>query len=261
MDTGAITGYVDVAQIVLYGFWIFFAALIIYLRREDKREGYPLESDRSDSIKVQGFPAVPEPKKFELPDGRVVYAPRQEEPETVANAQPSEPWPGAPLEPVGDPMLAGVGPGSAARRPDHPEEGPDGLPKIRPLRACPEFSVANGQPDPRRMTVVGADGEPAGAISDAWIDLEEPQIRYLEAQLNASIAGGDNRPVLIPMPLAKINARRETVTVNSLTASQFAHIPRISSGDSITLQEEENVVAYFGAGQLYAMQSRKGPLV
>mgnify|MGYP000491222488 CR=1 FL=1 len=64
MGTGAITGYIDVAQLVLYAFWIFFAGLIIYLRREDKREGYPLESERSGSVTVQGFPAVPAPKTF-----------------------------------------------------------------------------------------------------------------------------------------------------------------------------------------------------
>ena len=34
----------------------------------------------------------------------------------------AEPWPGAPLEPTGDPMLAGVGPGSYAERADHPEK-------------------------------------------------------------------------------------------------------------------------------------------
>ena len=33
---------VDVTQIVLYAFWLFFAGLVYYLRREDKREGYPL---------------------------------------------------------------------------------------------------------------------------------------------------------------------------------------------------------------------------
>ena len=38
---------------------IFFAGLIYYLHRENKREGYPLESDRSPHIKVQGFPAMP----------------------------------------------------------------------------------------------------------------------------------------------------------------------------------------------------------
>lgn len=36
--------YIDGAQIALYAFWLFFFGLIIYLRREDKREGYPLES-------------------------------------------------------------------------------------------------------------------------------------------------------------------------------------------------------------------------
>ena len=45
MIRGAVTGYIDVAQLVLYAFWIFFVGLIFYLRREDKREGYPLESD------------------------------------------------------------------------------------------------------------------------------------------------------------------------------------------------------------------------
>lgn len=43
METGAITGYIDVAQVVLYIFWAFFFGLVIYLLRENKREGYPLE--------------------------------------------------------------------------------------------------------------------------------------------------------------------------------------------------------------------------
>ena len=41
---GNITGYVDVAQLLLYAFWIFFAGLIYYLARESHREGYPMES-------------------------------------------------------------------------------------------------------------------------------------------------------------------------------------------------------------------------
>jgi photosynthetic reaction center H subunit len=41
-DVGAITSYIDIAQVVLYLFWIFFFGLIIYLHREGKREGYPL---------------------------------------------------------------------------------------------------------------------------------------------------------------------------------------------------------------------------
>ena len=76
MNTGAVTGYFDVAQIILYAFWIFFAGLIIYLRREDKREGYPLESDRSGGrVNVQGFPAIPPAKTFRLADGSEVHVP------------------------------------------------------------------------------------------------------------------------------------------------------------------------------------------
>ncbi|NCV58886.1 MAG: hypothetical protein EBW19_02420, partial [Betaproteobacteria bacterium] len=47
-DVGAITGYIDVAQVVLYLFWIFFFGLVVYLQREGKREGYPLLSDNPD---------------------------------------------------------------------------------------------------------------------------------------------------------------------------------------------------------------------
>ena len=52
---------IDVAQIVLYAFWLFFAGLVYYLRREDKREGYPLVSPRGP---VQGWPVTPGPKSF-----------------------------------------------------------------------------------------------------------------------------------------------------------------------------------------------------
>lgn len=57
------TQYLDLTTLVLYAFWIFFAGLIYYLRREDKREGYPLKSDRRN-VAVQGFPAVPPRKTF-----------------------------------------------------------------------------------------------------------------------------------------------------------------------------------------------------
>jgi photosynthetic reaction center H subunit len=53
--------YIDGAQITLYAFWIFFAGLIYYLRREDKREGYPLDSPQGPR---EGWPAVPPTKTY-----------------------------------------------------------------------------------------------------------------------------------------------------------------------------------------------------
>ena len=66
---GNITGYIDLAQILLYVFWIFFAGLIWYLVAEGHREGYPLESSSSGRAVVKGFP-IPEPKTFLLEGGK-----------------------------------------------------------------------------------------------------------------------------------------------------------------------------------------------
>lgn len=54
---------IDLAQIAIWLFWVFFAGLVWYLHREDKREGYPLHTDR-DGVTVEGFPAVPEKKVY-----------------------------------------------------------------------------------------------------------------------------------------------------------------------------------------------------
>ena len=59
METGAITQYVDVAQLVLYAFWFFFFGLIYYLLRENHREGYPLDSGRNPPVQMEGWPPVP----------------------------------------------------------------------------------------------------------------------------------------------------------------------------------------------------------
>ncbi len=74
-----VTQYIDFAQVSLYVFWIFFAGLIYYLRQEDKREGYPLESKRK--IKVQGWPPMAKDKYFyrATPAGAATHTDRPEE--------------------------------------------------------------------------------------------------------------------------------------------------------------------------------------
>ena len=67
--------YMDLAQVTLYVFWIFFACLIFYLRREDKREGYPLESTGINGGVVHGFPRMPDSKTYLLRDGHIATLP------------------------------------------------------------------------------------------------------------------------------------------------------------------------------------------
>jgi photosynthetic reaction center H subunit len=261
MQTGAITGYIDVAQLVLYGFWIFFVALIIYLRKEDKREGYPLESDRSeraDRVRIQGFPAMPAPKTFLLAHGGTSTVPDPRKDARPIHATPVAPWPGAPLEPTGDPLADGVGPAAYAERSDSPDLTFEGLPMIVPMRVASDFSVVERDPDPRGMDVLGADGNVAGVVKDLWVDRTEPQIRYLEVAVDA---GATSRVALLPIQLARIDGYRRQVRVKSILAAQFAGVPALQQPDQVTLREEDRICAYYAGGNLYAEASRLEPLI
>ena len=48
---------------MIWLFWAFFVGLIIYIRREDRREGYPLFSEPSNTYKSGDFFFIPPPKR------------------------------------------------------------------------------------------------------------------------------------------------------------------------------------------------------
>ena len=56
MPKGAITGYIDVAQLALYAFFLFFGWLVFYLRREDKREVIRLNPSARVTSLSRAFP-------------------------------------------------------------------------------------------------------------------------------------------------------------------------------------------------------------
>ena len=252
----AFNGGLDVTEWVLYGFFLFFAGLIFYLRREDRREGYPIEDDVSGRLEPQGgllFTA--QPKVFRLPhNGGSISKPDNARDTGELKARRTASWDGSPIEPVGDPLQAGVGPGAYAQRGKFPDVTLHGATRIVPLRIATDFSLEKNGPDPRGMSVIGADNIVGGAVSDVWIDRSEYIIRYLEVQLPNSA-----RRVLIPMPMALIQRGRNRVKVDALLAGQFAGAPELANPDQITRDEEERVSAYVGGGMLYATPSRTEP--
>jgi photosynthetic reaction center H subunit len=253
------TQYIDVAQIVLYAFWIFFAALVLYLRREDKREGYPLEADPNDRprrIEVQGFPSLPKPKIFRLDHGAgTVSAPGPTNERADLAIRPRHRHPGSPMVPTGDPMQDGVGPASYALRADRPDLTLEGAPKIVPLRTAAEFFIPSHDPNPIGLPVHGADGRVGGKVCDVWIDLSEPQVRYIEVE-----TGAGQRSVLVPIAFAKIEGGRR-VKVGAVLSTHFATAPRTAHPEQVTLREEDRISGYFGGGNLYATPSRQEPLL
>ena len=181
METGAITNEIDVAQLVLYAFWVFFAGLIFYLRMEDRREGYPLESEVTGEPIDPGAIYGPSLKVFKLPDGSTLDTMR---PDTRPLAlKPMEVFSGGASEPTGDPMIDGVGAAAWVERRDVVDRTGEGEPRIVPMRLLPDYSVAEQDIDPRGLPVIACDGEVAATVKDIWLDRGECFIRYLELEL------------------------------------------------------------------------------
>ena len=245
-------GNFDLAQLSLYLFWLFFAGLVIYLQRENMREGYPLESEHGGEAPNQGPYPLPSQKTFKLPHGRgSISLPSLDDGDKREIAvEPIDAHAGTPFAPKGDPMADGVGPASWAERRDEPELSGHGSPKILPMRLLENFSISSGR-DPRGMNVKAADGGNAGKITDMWVDEPEQLVRYLEITLR------DKSIRLIPMPLARIHS--DNVSVHSLYAKHFSKIPQTKSEDSITMLEEDKISGYFAGGKLYAAPNRAEP--
>jgi len=247
---GALTSYIDVAQVALYVFWGFFFSLIFYLRREDKREGYPLVTDRAPFGRIEGFPKMPAPKTFLLPAGGSVTAPRAvDHPEPPFEGVPTGLWPGAPWTPVGNALLSGLGPNAATMRDDVPDmtyPDPDhgSLPRVVPMRVANDHFPDPDGVDVRGLPVIGADGLVAGTVSDLWIDRSETVVRYLQVALT------DGGTVLLPLPLAVVDLDGTKVRVSSVLSTQFADAPRVANPNQVTLREEDKIQAYFASGHL-----------
>jgi photosynthetic reaction center H subunit len=248
--------YIDVTQVLLYLFWAFFIGLVIYLHREDKREGYPLETDRKGEM-LEGFPGLPTPKTFVLGHGAgsVSFPNDRRETRPIA-ARSLSGHPGTPLEPAGNPMLGAIGPGAYADRADTPDLALDGRPKIVPLRVAKEFFVASHDPNPVGMSVIAGDGAVAGTVCDVWVDRSEPQVRYYEVDVADS-----GRRALVPSGFVRVDGSNRRIKVRSIYAKHFADVPALARPDQVTLLEEDRISAYYGGGTLYAEPSRAEPLL
>ena len=255
MTTPVTPVFLDAAALSLYIFFAFFAGLIYYLTRENKREGYPMVNelpDRPAFATMHGFPETPAPKVFRLhyPEGATVVQGVRPERDVTAQLSPDYPYPGTAFVPTGDAMRDGVGPASYADRADTPDLAyDDNKPKIVPLRAAPGWHIAHEDPDPRGKSVITLDGVVAGTVVDLWVDRSEYILRYLETE----VAGG--RRVLVPMFLCTFNDEG-TAQVISVTAAQFAAAPGIARPEQITLLEEDRISGYFGGGHFYATPER-----
>ncbi|MDU8910960.1 photosynthetic reaction center subunit H [Aestuariicoccus sp. MJ-SS9] len=259
MTEDYIVGNLDVASIALWLFFFFFVALVIWIQRENQREGYPLLDEDGTQADAGGVFPNPADKTFILPHGRgEVTVPSGQNPErddidgklTRSHESGGFPW-----DPAGDGLADGVGPASWAARKDVPELDGKGHPKIVPMSATENFHVAAGR-DPRGLPVVAADGAIVGKITDMWLDEPEQMVRYLEIELDGDYGEGSR---LVPLTLARIWGNQ--VKVKSLNGENFAGVPKTAAPRQVTKLEEDKICAYYGGGPLFATGDRLTPVI
>lgn len=258
MTDANIVGSIDVAEIVLTLFFLFFVGLIFWLRREDRREGYPLEDEMTGMVEAPGGPLQDAaPKFFRLPFDRGIKAVpnfRDREPVNIA-AERFEPYGGSPYIPTGNPLVDGIGPAAYANRAKYPDLDDHGHVRIVPMAADDNLKAVSMiipalSNDPRGMDVIAADGKVAGKVVDLWIDRAESVARYLAVDTGT-------KTVLAPMTMARI--WRGKVYLDAINAADYDGVPAIAAAAEITRYEEERIVAYFGGGYLYANRDRQEP--
>lgn len=258
MLRGSLTGYVDIAQVTLYVFWVFFAGLIFYLQRESHREGYPLVSavpGKTNEISQSDVVPPDAPvKRFRLFHGGFAYTPDTSPPRGPEGAIPAALFPGAPLDATGDALVDGLGPASYAFRADEPDLTVEGDLRYIPLRAAPGYNVDTRLPNPIGMKVVGVDGVQAGTCIDVWFDIVENEVVFLEVALPEPVA----RRVLVPQGFVRYRPKTNTASVRALAADRFPGIPQTRVEGRVTRLEEDKILGYFGGGAFYGMPRRPG---
>jgi photosynthetic reaction center H subunit len=256
MNHAYIVGTFDVAELAFLLFFGFFIALVFYLNKESRREGYPLEDADSGRIHP-GSLFDGDKKSFQLPHGRGTYVP-----EDVARDDINVPavrafrGAGAPLVPTGNPMKDGMGPAAWANRSKYPDLTFDGRPRIVPIAQSHELIVSPNDPELIGWPVMAADKQIVGKVSDIWVDQAEHIIRYLEVETTTG------KKVLAPMMVAAVQTKGffddkpELVEIDAITAAQFEDVPALETAGIITRYEEDRVQAYFGGGYMYATPER-----
>ncbi len=248
MQAGAITSTIDVAQAAWWLFFLAFIGIVLLLRREDQREGYP--KDNLGLQPLAGPMPLPPSRPLLRLDGSATAQPHHD-PAPPLRAHPQFRFAGGPLVPDGNPLTAAVGPGTYVMRHDKPFLMVDGKPQVQPLHAAEGWDVMPGETDLRGMRVLDIRFLPVGRVEELWVDRGVKIVRYLEISLDEGKGGGTGR-VLLPIHHCDVSERERDIRVTALHGGQFNDVPRPRAPDSITAREEDMVNAYYAGGRFHS---------
>lgn len=98
-----------------------------------------------------------------------------------------------------------------------------------------DYRVARGDPDVRGWHVKTAGGERSGKVDSLIVDTEVMQVRYLDVELDRKTYRlKDERHVLVPLAVARLDEKHDDVLLDSMTAAEMAELQPYHPGQPIT---------------------------
>ncbi|HEX3157414.1 MAG TPA: DUF2382 domain-containing protein [Gemmatimonadaceae bacterium] len=115
-----------------------------------------------------------------------------------------------------------------------------------------DYTVAEGDPDPRGWDVVASDGRKVGEVKHLIADPTAMRVRYLEVEVDRGLLAGatsKDRLTLVPIGDARLDDDRDRVILTSLSSADVVSLPMHAKGASIGRDYETRHVSRFTGAQ------------
>ena len=256
--TGAIYRPVSTwRRLLVVIFFIFFFGLVLHLRTEDKREGYPLTDPAGGEATARASRPCPNPKTFLLRQGGVVTAPTSRGRTPAERRTRAFPFPGSSLDPTGDPLERRRRPRRLCA-PQHRAHCGSRRAWCRSAPCAPpsgDWALAKGDVDPRGLPVIDIYGATAGVVRDLWVDRGVKILRYLEVEVRL-------RRCAPFCPSYHTDIRRLRAAGSASRPSAPPSSPRRRgwpSPDVVTAREEDQINAFYAGAQFFGREGARRP--
>jgi len=109
-----------------------------------------------------------------------------------------------------------------------------------------DYKIVGGQADIVNWPVVDESGATVGKVRDLLFDASQDAIRYIIVDLDESVAGIEEKAILIPIGYANLAENSKEVVVPVMSADQYASMPRYIIGE-VTRETEMQIRTAIGS--------------
>ncbi|WP_142686138.1 PRC-barrel domain-containing protein [Chitinophaga polysaccharea] len=103
------------------------------------------------------------------------------------------------------------------------------------------FEVADGQPDVRHWEVEDLHGNKLGKVDDLLFNPASRRVRYLVVNLKGNRLGLSERKVLLPIGVAILHGKDDTVLLPEVSHMQINILPFYEKGVTVTPDIEQDI--------------------